>query len=210
MSTRPAWLQPSLPKATDLSDRFQWAKDYGIYLDGEVLKERVLSAPQTVLVLDSRDDDAVGGHIAGALHWPDSTFDDRFKELLGIINERRTLMLDLPGGTGHEGGGGHLLVVFHCMESARRGPRCAHKLYNYLSTASGSLSSTPCPVVVKVLIGGADRWLRKNYKSSALVDDFDDRYWGWEEEPVTAGEEQLPSHVLYHRPADQTHGSDHL
>jgi hypothetical protein len=118
--TSASWLQPSLPRALDLSDHYVWAKDNGLYLDGALVVERITTWPQSVIVLDVRDDDAVGGHIAGALHWPDSTFDDRLTELLGLIRERQGIQKSPPQGvasTDEDNSPLDLLVVLHCMET---------------------------------------------------------------------------------------------
>jgi hypothetical protein len=59
------------------------------------------------------------------------------------------------------------------MESVRRGPRCAKRLLARL--AAESAAARP---VVRVLRGGADRWIRRYWKGP-LVEGFDGAYWGW-------------------------------
>ena len=76
-----------------------------------------------VVVVDARDDDVVGGHIPGALHVPE-------KDLHGMLEvihatamrkaEERSSVCT------------RCVVVFHCMESAMRGPRSATVFANYL------------------------------------------------------------------------------
>ena len=162
----------------------------------------------------------------GALHWPDSMFDSAFDELMALVRARYAACPSLR-------------IVLHCMESARRGPRCAHKLYDRLQLAHQTAAAAgpvdvPLPTSVFVLRGGADHWLRAYYRNPALVAEFDDGYWGWGVDPddvdvadddadtaagidavnlngqgqvVAAAATDAPQHVLYTRPADQTHDS---
>lgn len=192
------WLAPSR-RTIDFSDFFQWAKTTGVFITQDDLVPRLSAIGTTgasadgragVLVLDVRDDDAAGGHVAGALHFPDSTFLDRMDELLALLRQRRPSM-----------------IVLHCMESARRGPRCAKRLYDRLASASNGDGTLPPPNAVRVLVGGADQWIRRFWQDNHLVEDFDDQYWGWagtrDEEHVEAREEDMPQHTLYERPSDQ-------
>lgn len=73
-------------------------------------------------------------------------------------------------------GGARATVVFHCMESVRRGPRCARRLRAYFD----GCRSKPCSVPsIRVLEGGADQWVRRFYGDPSKVEDFDDEYWGF-------------------------------
>jgi hypothetical protein len=200
-SSAAEWLQPST-KPKDTSDHFPWAKQNQVFLEAVELKEHLLAGGTDVLVLDTRDDDAAGGHVHGALHWPDSTFDARVDELLALL---RT--------------GTYSRVVLHCMESIRRGPRCCRKLRNMLAAerARDAQSShlLPAPSAVMVLMGGADQWLRAHWSNRALVDAFDDDYWGFASDACERCDDAaLPSdasraadashlHALYQRPDDQ-------
>ena len=77
------------------------------------------------------------------------------------------------------------VVVFHCMESVMRGPRCAiafdacvYHLQKSHSTHLAVRGAREHPRVC-VLKGGFDRWVRKHYRDAGFVDGFDDEYWGF-------------------------------
>lgn len=191
--TTPDWLSPSR-RTEDTRDDYLWAVTAGVFVEAADIEARIMrrlqGGPDTVLVLDVRDDDAAGGHIAGALHFPDSTFTERLDEVLDLLRARRPA-----------------LVVLHCMESVRRGPRCARRLRDALEGLPHD-TALPDAAAVRVLRGGADRWLRQHWRGP-LVAGFDNAYWGWEDdaprsrEPELPGQAPLPTHCLYERPADQ-------
>ena len=193
-----SWLRPSRPPA-DTSDHYAWAVSSGVYIAVEEVESRLLHSNSGLktIILDVRDDDAAGGHIAGAHHFPDSTFVERTDELLELLRSRRPE-----------------LVVLHCMESVRRGPRCAKRLREVLEEARNCPAGAdlPAPSAIRVLRGGADRWLRRHWKG-LLVEGWDDAYWGWEAGaagvPVALEDCAAPAgtladaHRLYSRPAGQ-------
>jgi hypothetical protein len=132
------------------------------------------------------------------LHFPDSTFVERLDEIIGLLRTRHPE-----------------LVVLHCMESIRRGPRCARRLRDALER----LPSATAPVdasAVRVLRGGADRWLRRHWRGP-LVEGWDNAFWGWADAddtctrgdapvvqaPGSPSNAMLSSHRLYVRPAGQ-------
>ena len=108
----------------------------------------------TLLILDVRDDDAVGGHIRNAHHFPDSTFASRIDEVVDLIKEKKPTK-----------------IVTHCMESVMRGPRCARRLVEILAPEDAAK--------VRVLKGGASLFIRE-YATTEWVQDFDDDYWSLE------------------------------
>jgi rhodanese-related sulfurtransferase len=57
-------------------------------------------------IIDVRDGDYIGGHIAGSQHVPSSTIDYAMPELVRTLKEKK-------------------VVVFHCMLSQQRGPSAA-------------------------------------------------------------------------------------
>lgn len=59
-----------------------------------------------IAIIDVRDDDHIGGHIAGSTHVPSSTLDYRVPELVRTLQRKK-------------------VVVFHCMLSQQRGPSAA-------------------------------------------------------------------------------------
>ena len=158
-------------------DHFDWCQQSGRYIKQDDLVN-MLQRKEKILVIDVRDDDHRGGKVTGSVHFPDSTFWDNISDVASQIQQDTT-------------------VVFHCMESARRGPRCAFRLHKYLGETQPQLRCNIC-----VLTGGADRWVRRFFKDSALVEDFDNDYWGWDlqADEVQSGQ---PTHVLYSREAGE-------
>lgn len=118
---------------------YQKAKEKGLYIEQDTLASWLRSTfeKERTAVLDCRDvEDHHGGRIASSWHTPDESFDGKV-QLSRLLESKKTR------------------AVFHCMESARRGPRCALKLLAEMD----SKSSSP-PLDVYVLKGGADLWLR--------------------------------------------------
>jgi hypothetical protein len=108
-----------------------------------------------------------------------------------------------------------------CMESARRGPRCARRLHAELCSRAGLdpdlVEPSTHDLKILVLKGGADLWMRRFKMDETLVASFDNDFWGFPDLPMS-GETELttpccaqtaqprvgpPSHTLYQRPADQ-------
>ena len=201
-------------------DYYYWARDNGLYISQEALIE--LMNEGRVLICDTRDDDNLGGQISGAVHCPDSSFDS---EAVACLAAAR----------------GSLTIVFHCMESARRGPRCAHRLFCHFNPDHHLLDSAPADQCVsisgiggippkldrdgqpkiRVLMGGADKWIRRFFRDPKKVEHFDDEYWGF----LPRGDQVVPTeqvccepfgtnpqerrtavsgqHILYNRPTEQ-------
>ncbi len=168
------------------------------------LRSRILSGTPTVIV-DVRDDDHQGvseacllrlvcapalsiqhghyktvqthffsfveqGHIMGSIHMPDGgDWSVQMPRLLSIIECMRDSSA-LP-----------VTVVFHCMESIRRGPRCARRLFQELAStpAKNVEGDLAMQVTIKVLQGGADQWMRKFYLDSRLVQAYNNDIWGY-------------------------------
>mmetsp|Transcript_68692 Transcript_68692/g.212455 ORF Transcript_68692/g.212455 Transcript_68692/m.212455 type:complete len:271 (-) Transcript_68692:35-847(-) len=104
-----------------------------MYFSAEELAAR-LGDPD-VQVVDVRDVDFAGGHIVGARHCPSDGFHLVLPELAReLAMEEKT-------------------VVFHCMYSRSRGPRCARLFLQHLEQ---HFPRWQCAVYV--LAGGYDRW----------------------------------------------------
>lgn len=180
-----------------------------MYIAQEEVVCLLQSNNQHFLIIDTRDEDSAGGRIRGALHLADgSDWSETMPVLLAAIAEKQATV-----------------VIFHCMESIRRGPRCARRLHNYFLDNSEDYDITIPDL--RILRGGADQWIRKYYKTD-FVEGYDDDYWGFEEFPpgdqqsddededenegdeTGAGDmmknmQQTPpsAHALYSRPCDQ-------
>jgi rhodanese-related sulfurtransferase len=188
-------------------DYYQWCKANGMYIAQEEVISLFHTNNQHFLIIDTRDEDSAGGNIRGALHFPDgSDWLQTMPLLLAAIEKKEATM-----------------VIFHCMESIRRGPRCARRLHNYFLDTDIDEDDIP---EVRILQGGADQWIRKFYKTD-LVENYDDDYWAFEEFPPDVdGDEDgddekvetsdsradannimfqssCSGHTLYTRPTDQ-------
>lgn len=178
-----------------------------MYIAQEEVVHLLHSQEQNFVIVDTRDEDYAGGSIRGALHLADgSDWSHSMPILLAAIAEKQATM-----------------VIFHCMESIRRGPRCARRLYNYFLDNEEEDDNIPA---LRILQGGADQWIRKFYKTD-LVELYDDEYWAFEEFPPDEQQQnnkdeeeedvgicdtiknkqqsdiQWPVHSLYSRPSDQ-------
>jgi hypothetical protein len=201
-------------------DCYKWCEAEGMFIDADHLLQLMDRAQQPgtgplVLVVDTRDDDVAGGMVHGAIHAADGTFE---AEGLAAVLEHADQLLKasrcaaaadtltpIPP---------KVCVVFHCMESARRGPRCARRLHVYLQ-ASQSPALSSQSLSLHVLKGGADQWIRRFFRDPSRTQGFDDDYWGFlfsddDEDEDGGGEDDneinapvAPLHKLYQRPADQ-------
>ena len=109
------------------------------------------------------------GHIAGSFHLPDGgDWSVQMPHLLSIIDHSL------------ESTGPPVMVLFHCMESVRRGPRCARRLFQELKMSDEFADQDKSiPVTIKVLQGGADQWIRNFYSDSQLVEAYNNDIWGY-------------------------------
>jgi len=76
------------------------------YISKEKLADLVRAKSPTVAVIDVRDNDYIGGHIAGGQNVPVATHDYRMPELVRTLKDKDT-------------------IVFHCALSQQRGPSSA-------------------------------------------------------------------------------------
>ncbi|KAL3701971.1 hypothetical protein R1sor_019993 [Riccia sorocarpa] len=92
-----------------------------------------------VAVVDVRDDERqYDGHIAGSLHYPSGTFEEKIPELVEELKDHDT-------------------VVFHCAKSQVRGPTCARILADRLYKEASATPELKVPKIV-VLEKGFDGW----------------------------------------------------
>jgi Cdc25 family phosphatase len=111
-----------------------------------------------VLIIDCRDDDYVGGHIKGAIHISSLEFG-----LKPVFSMNKILEIAKSKNTKN--------VVFHCMESQKRSPKCANNFKIFLKFIRETSWN------IFVLEGGFDRWIRKYNTNPDLVENFNDDYW---------------------------------
>ena len=98
----------------------------------------MLSSPSSseVAVIDVRDHDHIGGHIAVSQHVPSQTLDVALPELVRTLKNKKR-------------------VVFHCMLSQQRGPKAA-RMYAEEREKFGQQDWPEQEVLV--LVGGFDSW----------------------------------------------------
>jgi rhodanese-related sulfurtransferase len=76
------------------------------FITRETLASLIRSKSTNLAVIDVRDSDYIGGHIAGGTNVPVNTHDYRMPELIRTLKDKDT-------------------VVFHCALSQQRGPSSA-------------------------------------------------------------------------------------
>lgn len=118
-----------------------------------------------IAVVDVRDDDHVGGHIAQSLHIPAATFMSNVDSYAREISQSNDV------------------VVFHCAFSQVRGPKCARMFAQALARNSEQLTSdtgSSRNPEVKVLEGGFAEFAKLYDQHSNLFTDFDRQFYDTE------------------------------
>lgn len=110
------------------------------------------------LIIDCRDDDVIGGNIKGSINISERYFRYNLHNIYDYVEKNEPSIL-----------------VLHCMESIKRGPRCAFLLNQFFNILN--LNNPP---KIYILFGGAYQWIKKYYKDPELVENFDDEYWFFE------------------------------
>jgi rhodanese-related sulfurtransferase len=128
------------------------------YIEQDELEALLSDGGGHVIVVDTREEDRCGGHIKGSVHCPGNEFWQHVERLVQMLEAKQT-------------------VVFHCMESVMRGPRCALALDAFLCITQKEADHPR----ICVLKGGFDKWCRKHHANPALVDGFDDDFWGFDD-----------------------------
>lgn len=108
-------------------------------------------------IVDVRDNDFVGGHIVGCLHYPANEFGSLLPDLLLRLKESKVKD-----------------VVFHCALSQARGPKSALLFMRVL--AEDPDSDKPAPNVY-VMEGGFTAWARKYGENPYLTEGFAEDIW---------------------------------
>lgn len=171
----------------DHGNYVQWAQENELYLPHETLQTWIQSNHEGVFVVDVRDDeDHVGGSVRGATHCSDTSLRNA-----SSLASLATRVLSI---------GSNATVVFHCMESLRRGPRCAKRMQLLFDDLELKQNAAP---TIKILQGGADKWIRFFWKNTHLVEGYKDDYWGFQlDEDAQKGKVKGRQHRNYVRPND--------
>lgn len=117
----------------------------------------------SVTVVDVRDEDRAGGHIRGSVHVPAHEFQ---REVPRFLSQSATKEA----------------VVFHCMMSQMRGPRCALAFAKAVEDAVKKGDMVEVPQVL-ILEGGFREFARSYSKATKdLFEDFQPSHYGstWE------------------------------
>lgn len=124
-------------------------------MSAEELAALIKSKPaaKQLVVIDVRDEDHEGGHIAGSVNVPSDSFYIRQRELI-------------------EEYGDYERVVFHCMQSQIRGPRCASIYASQLDEQKHKAYSG-----TYVLTGGFLGWVYKYKDDPELLENFNPSFW---------------------------------
>ena len=128
--------------------------------------------PPSILIVDVRDDDHIGGHIAGSVHFPSTSL---YRQLTQL--QRRCVDKDL--------------VVFHCMLSQQRGPAAAAQFAQHMAQQHAQ-NNTPMPRIA-ILEKGMTGWVshlhgrhREGEDVRRLMEEYDAGTWGVSFKPVAA------------------------
>lgn len=120
-----------------------------VYVSADTLASWMDERPkEKITILDVRDDDFVGGHIPGAIHFASKSFYENLPKVVEAVKDQKK-------------------VIVHCMQSAQRGPSCARVLREQLPEATQ----------VCVLRGGFSEWRRIFAEQPDRLADNDSRCW---------------------------------
>jgi rhodanese-related sulfurtransferase len=122
-------------------------------------QQSIPAAQRPLVVIDVRDDDFGGGHIAQARNVPAAEF-------LASVSTQALAVA------------GKETVVLHCAFSQVRGPKCAGRLAAALAELR-DVRAAPAPHVA-VLEGGFSAFARMYRTDPSLFSDFDERVHGQE------------------------------
>jgi rhodanese-related sulfurtransferase len=120
-------------------------------------QQSIPAAQRPLVVIDVRDDDFSGGHIAQALNVPAAEF------LANVSAQARSVACKET-------------VVVHCAFSQVRGPKCAGRLAAALAELR-DVPAAPAPRVA-VLEGGFSAFARVYRTDPSLFAEFDERVHG--------------------------------
>ena len=125
------------------------------FITRESLASLVRSKSPSLAIIDVRDSDYIGGHIAGCQNVPVNTHDYRIPELVRTLKDKDT-------------------VVFHCALSQQRGPSSALR---YLRERGRLLGEEGKEQSVYVLRGGFGEWQEKYGADDKLTEGFQGDLW---------------------------------
>ncbi|KAI3646337.1 hypothetical protein MP228_009265 [Amoeboaphelidium protococcarum] len=127
------------------------------YIEHSTLKQWIETrqAGKDFVIVDVRQDDHAGGNIVGSVNVPAHTFADQIKNLLEKYNH-------CPD------------IVFHCMQSQQRGPKCAMNFSRYIKEFLGTEDAAKWDGKVYVLKDGFIGWQAAYRDDSKLIENYDE------------------------------------
>ncbi|CAK7243495.1 MAG: Cdc25 phosphatase Ibp1 [Sporothrix thermara] len=130
------------------------------------LADRIRAGANSLAIVDVRDDDYIGGHIVGSLHFASGSLDATMPTLLRKLQDADT-------------------VVFHCALSQQRGPSAALRYLrevaaqqNKKTTTGGGAAVEPSkPQTVYVLDRGFVGWQEVYGDDETLTEGYRKELW---------------------------------
>jgi Cdc25 family phosphatase len=102
------------------------------------------------IIIDVRDEDVLFGRIPNSVHIPSRNYESMLPDLVKTYSTKKA-------------------VIFHCMHSEIRGPKCAAMFKEMLPARH--------PTKICLLAGGFECWASKYQDEPDLLDDFNINYW---------------------------------
>ncbi|KEQ86293.1 Rhodanese-like protein [Aureobasidium pullulans EXF-150] len=112
----------------------------------------------SMAVIDVRDSDYIGGHIAGGTNIPSNTHDYKMPELVRTLKDKET-------------------VVFHCALSQQRGPSAALRYLRERERLSPGMEGESKGQTVYVLDGGFVKWQELYGEDKELTEGYEKDIW---------------------------------
>lgn len=114
------------------------------YMPAADLHQRLVDPDQAAktLVVDVRDEDFVGGNVKGGVNYPSEEFLDSLDEVAKAAE-------------------GKEVVVFHCMQSQQRGPKCARIFSEHLAKNGATTTFVGQVVILESGFGGWARYVSR-------------------------------------------------
>ncbi|CAK7225754.1 Cdc25 phosphatase Ibp1 [Sporothrix curviconia] len=129
------------------------------------LADRIRAGANSLAIIDVRDDDYIGGHIMGSLHFASGSLDATLPTLLRKLQDAET-------------------VVFHCALSQQRGPSTALRYLREVAaqeTKAGGGGIVPSkPQTVYVLDRGFVGWQEAYGEDKQLTEGYRKELWKYD------------------------------
>lgn len=139
------------------------------YLSNDDLASRMLENLLPTIVVDCRNKNENGGHIAGSLFCSEASFG--VKEMKLLLDKSIEKHNSCHGISKHK-----CFVIFYCADSCDRALRCADKFWKFIREYGCSYD-----ISVRVLRGGDHGFIPRYSSDKRLVQNFDSETWNLKE-----------------------------